>query len=483
MNKNKVLSGADAIATTATEPVLLKQYKLLGAVIDAPWATRLDHKITRHVIERYYARFANSRVSLRYLEQATGAERNKIIPSLRRIIENGVIRIVRQGIGTRPTEYDLNFEFGKKLVSGALEGTSTSGALQGTSSGAREGTSTAASGALEGTQTYLRNMPTGMLTVGMNEDAPAVPAAPPVSDVNADTAASVVDPGDKSNPFEELWAFFPRKHHRAKAKAAYKAPRERWLTRSEAAKLLWTCWRYRETQTVHIGRLKGQKIETDKRPKRHVARFILIGLYTGTRAGAIATASPYRAVGKSFVDLETGIFNRHAVGRRASTKRQTPVPLPHRLLAHMRRWARLGIAKSHFVEWGGKPVSSVKTGFGSAVRIAGLDVTMGNVTPHTLRHTAATWLMQRAAPMWEAAGFLGMSEKTLRDTYGHHHPDHLRGAAGAIGSRPAPPKKVALVVSLVQEKTKRARAVQAPEIAGGPGRTRTSNQTVMSGRL
>src|SRR5260370_11438503 len=115
-------------------------------------------------------------------------------------------------------------------------------------------------------------------------------------------------------------------------------PRERWLSRSEAAKLLWTCWRYRETQTVHIGKLKGQKIETEKRPLRHVARFILIGLYTGTRAGAIATASPYRAEGKSFVDLEGGIFNRRAIGNRATTKRQTPVPLPHRLLAHLTRW-------------------------------------------------------------------------------------------------------------------------------------------------
>jgi hypothetical protein len=64
-------------------------------------------------------------------------------------------------------------------------------------------------------------------------------------------------------------------------------PRERWLTRSEAARLLWTCW-YRETQTVHIGKRKGQKIETKKWPLRHVARFILIGLYTGTRAGALA---------------------------------------------------------------------------------------------------------------------------------------------------------------------------------------------------
>jgi integrase len=260
-------------------------------------------------------------------------------------------------------------------------------------------------------------------------------------------------------------------------------PRERWLNRSEAAKLLWTCWRYRETQTVHIGKLKGQKIETNKRPLRHVARFILIGLYTGTRAGAIATASPFRAEGKSFVDLETGIFNRLAVGKRATTKRQTPVPLPKRLLVHLRRWSRLGIAKSHFVEWNGKPISSVKTGFGSAVRIAGLDVAVGNVTPHTLRHTAATWLMQREAPMWEAAGFLGMSEKTLRDTYGHHHPDHLRGAADAIGSRPTLPKKVALVVSLVEEKAKRLKGPQPTEIIGGPGRTRTCNQTVMSGRL
>jgi hypothetical protein len=84
--------------------------------------------------------------------------------------------------------------------------------------------------------------------------------------------------------------------------------------------------------------------------------------------------------------------------------------------------------------------------------------------------------------MWEAAGFLGMSEKTLRDTYGHHHPDHLRGAADAIGSRPTP-KKVALVVSLVEEKAKRAGALETPAIIGGPGRTRTCNQTVMSGRL
>jgi integrase len=53
---------------------------------------------------------------------------------------------------------------------------------------------------------------------------------------------------------------------------------------------------------------------------------------------------------------------------------------------------------------------------------------MPDVTPHTLRHTAATWLMQRRADLWEAAGFLGMSVEQLERTYGHHHSDHLKSA-------------------------------------------------------
>lgn len=177
-----------AVIATATEPVLLKQYKLLGAVIDAPWATRLDHKIARHIIDRYYAKFGNARASLRFLEVATGAERNKIIPSLRRIVENGVITIIRQGAGTRPTEYGLNFDF-------------------------------ASSGAREGTQTYLRGMSTDMPTVSMNEDTHAAASPPSAGGLEATTAGTARDPGG----FEELWAAYPRKHQRSKAQAAYRA--------------------------------------------------------------------------------------------------------------------------------------------------------------------------------------------------------------------------------------------------------------------
>jgi integrase len=102
----------------------------------------------------------------------------------------------------------------------------------------------------------------------------------------------------------------------------------------------------------------------------------------------------------------------------------------------VRRWVRTDAIKSHFVEFNGAAVKSVKTGFRSAVRLARLSTQSGKVTPHTLRHTAATWLMQRGADPWKAAGFLGMSVEVLLDTYGHHHPEFLQEAAAVIATKP-----------------------------------------------
>jgi integrase len=209
-------------------------------------------------------------------------------------------------------------------------------------------------------------------------------------------------------------------------------PRDRWLTRSEVAKMVWACWRHREVQTRHRGSAKGMALPTKKRPLQHIARFILIAAYTGSRAGAIAAASPYRKEGRSWVDLEAGLFYRLPEGARATNKRQPPVPIPEHLLAHMRRWKRLKISTSHFIEHRGVPVKEINKGYARAVALAGLE---GKITPHTLRHTAATWLMQNGVEIWEAAGYLGMSEKTLRDVYGHHHPSYMRGAAEGIRRR------------------------------------------------
>lgn len=90
---------------------LLPQHNLLGAVIDTDWATRLDMKIARHIISRYYSRFGNARASLRFLEQATGSQRPNVIASIRRLVDRQVFSVIRPGEGTRPTEYGLNFAF------------------------------------------------------------------------------------------------------------------------------------------------------------------------------------------------------------------------------------------------------------------------------------------------------------------------------------------------------------------------------------
>jgi integrase len=95
----------------------------------------------------------------------------------------------------------------------------------------------------------------------------------------------------------------------------------------------------------------------------------------------------------------------------------------------------------HFVEYNGKPVLSVKKAFRRVVKPSEIDTSDGNVTPHTLRHTAATWLMQRGVPIWIAAGYIGMTAETLERNYGHHHPDHLSEAVEGITSKKAKPKQ------------------------------------------
>jgi integrase len=142
------------------------------------------------------------------------------------------------------------------------------------------------------------------------------------------------------------------------------------------------------------------------------------------------------AIGRGYVDLDRGVFHRRAAGARETKKRQPPVRLPGRLLAHIRRWQRLGIANTAIVEWNGKPVRSVRKGFAAAAAAAGLPVNgPDKVTPHVLRHTAATWMMQNGANLWEAAGFLGMTVEMLQERYGHHHPDFQKDAVRAIAAR------------------------------------------------
>lgn len=187
-------------------------------------------------------------------------------------------------------------------------------------------------------------------------------------------------------------------------------PRERWLTRAEAAKLILTAWRYREAQG---GPMAG------RRTRKHVARFMVVARYMGSRAAVICGASiePKRPAGRPWVDLTTGIFHGRPEGQQATKKRRQVVPVPPKLLAHMRRWRRLG--QRYVVEWNGKPVSRIDKAHRAAVAAAGLGP---EVTPHIWRHTVATWTSQKGVPARQAAEFLAMSVETYMRVYGHHDP-------------------------------------------------------------
>jgi integrase len=172
-------------------------------------------------------------------------------------------------------------------------------------------------------------------------------------------------------------------------------PRERWLTRSEAARLLWA----------------ARRVE-------HLRRFILIGLYTGTRAGAILDAK------WSWVNWQTGVMRRRAPGASESAiKRTPPVRLDRKLLAPMRRWAVAEAPDGYIVSYMDDRVRKLRRSWQGAVARAGLS---GQVTPHTLRHTRATWMMLDGVRIWDAAGQLGMSASVLERTYGHFSPDYQK---------------------------------------------------------
>jgi len=191
------------------------------------------------------------------------------------------------------------------------------------------------------------------------------------------------------------------------------APRERWLTRDEAARLL------RAARAL------------DRRG-RHLARFIIAGLYTGSRRDTIlGLRLDQPSTEGGWIDTERGVIYRRAAGKAETKKRQPPARLSRRFLARCRRWAARGdryVVQNHR----GERIGSIKRAWASAREAAGLGP---EVTPHTLRHTCATWLMQAGADKWDAAGFLGMTVDTLERVYGHHHPDHQESAVSALDRR------------------------------------------------
>lgn len=189
-------------------------------------------------------------------------------------------------------------------------------------------------------------------------------------------------------------------------------PRTRWLTRSEAAWLLLAS-------------------------SPHLRRFILIALYTGTRASTILNLRWTASLDAGWADTQSGVIHRQGARQGVSNKRRGSVKMPRRLAAHMVRWEADG--GSHVIEYKGKPVASIKTAMMKAkVRAEKMaaahdvELNLSGVSPHALKHTAVTWAFQAGMSREDAADYFSTTATTLERVYRQHSPEYQNRAVSIM---------------------------------------------------
>ncbi len=207
------------------------------------------------------------------------------------------------------------------------------------------------------------------------------------------------------------------------------SPRPRMMSRDEAARLLAAALGWDQHGRRH-----------HKRINRHLARFILIGIYSGTRSDRIRRLQWIENLQGGWVDLAKGDLHRKASTEAETKKRAPSVPLGNRLLQHMRRWRRL--TSRYVIECYGRPVTdSLGTAFDGALELAGLWLPPedpNRITPHTTRHTCVSWMLEEGKTPFQVGKYVGMSAQMVERVYGHVSNDQQRDTANAIGRRNLP---------------------------------------------
>ncbi|WP_428485992.1 tyrosine-type recombinase/integrase [Rhodopila sp.] len=172
-------------------------------------------------------------------------------------------------------------------------------------------------------------------------------------------------------------------------------PRDRWLTRAEADRLL------------------------ESARALHIKTFLALALYTAARAGAILDLTWDR------VDFGTNLIDYGFVD---GGKKRVVVPIGDKLLPLL-RMVRDAATSRYVVEHGSAKVHSVKTG----TRAAAIRAELPGVTPHILRHTGATWMAMAGVPMEQIARVLGHGDSRVTErVYAKFSPDFLRNAVAAL---------------------------------------------------
>lgn len=226
-------------------------------------------------------------------------------------------------------------------------------------------------------------------------------------------------------------------------------PRTRWLTKPEVDRLLNAC------------------------RHRHMYLYVLLAVGTAGRPEAILDLR------WNDIDFAGGIIHLNAADREQTNKTRPTIRMSTTLKKALEA-ARLTAETDFVIEWAGYPINSIRTAFDTLVEDAELD-RADEVTPKTLRHTAATWMAQDGVPLWDIAHYLGHgTTRMVERYYAHHHPDYQHKATSAIDARMADLPVDAKKLQATSEKQKRRRGTRSAKKAGAP---QLAHPTTTSERL
>jgi integrase len=177
-------------------------------------------------------------------------------------------------------------------------------------------------------------------------------------------------------------------------------PRDRWLPLPEMQKLL----------TAARATRRDDKLAA-------IEIFLWIALETAARKGAIFELTWDR------VDFETGVIFYDVPGRARTKKRRASPPISKSLRPVLERAYR---ERTNDFVLGG--ITHVNITLKRAAAKAGVK----DVSPHVLRHTAATHMARRGVPLWIIAGVLGNTLAMVEKVYAKHCPTAQREAVEMI---------------------------------------------------
>ena len=172
----------------------------------------------------------------------------------------------------------------------------------------------------------------------------------------------------------------------------------RWLTREE------------------VVRLMDAALQT---AQPALADWLLVAVHTGLRAGELA-AMQWQHIALERLTVQAAD---------AKSQRSRTVPLTPEALAAIRRQPK----RSMFV-WthgDGQPIKDVRGSLEKACQIAGIE----RITPHVLRHTCASWLVQAGVPLYSVQRWLGHSTIKMTERYAHLAPEHLQEGVAALSPK------------------------------------------------